>query len=124
FLPNCSVLDVANGCPTLSNAQDAANAYIAANGPVVRQLCGHPTLSVPPSGSGTPGIYDTSITQPGLYYTFTVSLSCNPGFSFGRILFGCRDVGLCTAQEQQEPLAASATAVIGSLGEISCSAPL
>src|SRR5438477_12925628 len=42
FLPNCSVLDAANGCPTLSNAQDAANAYIAANGPVVRQPCGHP----------------------------------------------------------------------------------
>jgi hypothetical protein len=112
FLPNCSVPSAS--CPALSNAQDAANAYITANGPIVRQLCGHPTVSVDPSATAAPGIYDTSTTQPGLYYTLTVSLSCNPGFSFGRILFG----------SLQQPIAASATAVIGSLGEISCSAPL
>jgi Flp pilus assembly protein TadG len=112
YLPNCSVASAS--CPALSNAQDAANAYVTANGPIVRQLCGHPTVSVAPSTSATPGIYDTSTTQPGLYYTFTVSLSCNPGFSFGRILFG----------SLQEPIAASATAIIGSLGEINCSAPL
>ncbi|MCA1645316.1 MAG: Tad domain-containing protein, partial [Chloroflexi bacterium] len=112
FLPDCPDSSPGGKC-TANNAQDSASQYVAANGPIVRQLCGHPSISVAPGATAAPGTY-TGYDGNSFYYTFTVSLSCNPGFSFGRIL-----VGLL-----QEQIAASATAVSGSLGEISCSAPL
>jgi Putative Flp pilus-assembly TadE/G-like len=112
FLPACP--SAGAGCATPNNAQDAATLYIAANGPVARQLCGHPSVSVAPSATTNPGTYTNSVTQPGLYYTLTVSLSCNPGFSFGRIF----------ASLTNEQIGASATAIVGSLGSVSCSAPV
>src|SRR5258708_39874004 len=46
FLPTCPDSSGGGSCAAPDNAQDAANAYIVANGPIVRQLCGHPTVSL------------------------------------------------------------------------------
>jgi hypothetical protein len=112
FLPDCPDSSPGGKCTT-ANALDTATTYVSINGPIARQLCGHPSVSVAPGTTTTPGTY-TGYRNDSFYYTLTVSLTCNPGFSFGRIL-----VGLL-----QEQIAASATAVVGSLGSISCAAPL
>src|SRR3954469_20412563 len=56
FLPDCPDSSPGGKC-TANNAQDAANAYIGLNGPIARQLCGHPNVSVAPGSTTTPGTY-------------------------------------------------------------------
>src|ERR687885_81237 len=48
YMPDCanSSLGTGGSCNAPNNAVDAAKAYIQANGPIARQLCGHPTTTV------------------------------------------------------------------------------
>lgn len=99
-----------------ASAQSAADAVVDQNGPIARQLCGHPLSTAAPTTVVTPGRYTPDPANPEQYYfTLTVTLTCHPGFSFGRIL---------SAPGSSEAISASATAVIGGLGSVSCAAPL
>src|SRR5437016_309873 len=51
FLPECSVqsdgaTQSPNPCASPNNAQDTALQFLTNNGPIGRQLCGHPTTSL------------------------------------------------------------------------------
>jgi Flp pilus assembly protein TadG len=114
YLPNC-VTDTGGPCGAGANATDAVAQVVNQNGPIARQLCGHPTNSVGPIATVTPATYTPDPAQPAnFYYQLTVSLRCDPGFSFGRIIVGM----------MSEQIQASATAVIGGLGSVNCAAPL
>src|SRR2546427_384825 len=45
FLPECSTSADGATCATPSNANDMAVQFLKNNGPIARQLCGHPTAS-------------------------------------------------------------------------------
>jgi hypothetical protein len=142
FLPDCvtaaSGASCVSGSGQPNNAQDMVYQFIQNNGPIARQLCGDPnpsdvhasvTFSNSPSPTATPGwdltasLYtpDAALVRPNgwdangdYYYRLDVNVRCSPGFSFGRILLG----------DANEPLGASASAVVGSLVSSACSAPI
>src|SRR5919201_4009044 len=45
FLPECSRASDGPDCATPNNASDMAVQFLRNNGPIARQLCGHPTVS-------------------------------------------------------------------------------
>src|SRR5438105_833397 len=86
YLPNC-VTNTGGPCGSGANATDAVTQVVDQNGPIVRQLCGHPTNSVGPIATVTPSKYTPDPAKPTqFYYQLAVSLECDPGFSFGRII--------------------------------------
>src|SRR5207249_7415891 len=48
YLPSCPDSSGGAVCAAPNNALDSASLYVNANGPIVRQLCGHPTVSIAP----------------------------------------------------------------------------
>jgi hypothetical protein len=86
--------------------------------------------TAPPSTLATPGQHD--LVSGGTVYTLTVTLKCNAGFFFGRVLDGQSDghglggYNLDTIPNTVDNcgcLRASATAVIGSLRVAGCPVP-
>ncbi|HEX8969555.1 MAG TPA: Tad domain-containing protein [Chloroflexota bacterium] len=136
FLPQCNTASDGASCASggspyqPGNAQDMVWEFIHHNGPLARELCGDPNPSNPyaaaifpnlPNTGTTPGwdlkasIYTPDASKPDVfYYRLDVTVRCSPGFSFGRILLG----------DANEPLSASASAVVGSLDSSACSAPI
>jgi hypothetical protein len=125
-LPDCP--DSAT-CPDPNNARYMAVQYLRNNGPIARQLCGHPSTSAdftqsisstprnPTDTGATPGADITPGTNTSggfTYYTLTVTIRCKPGFSFGRILLG----------GASQTITASATSIIGPRTNTNCSAPI
>lgn len=138
FLPDCPYSSSGASCGSGNNTQDTVWQYIQNNGPIARQLCGDAspsnvhaaaTFTSTPNTGTTPGwdmassIYTppASLDSPNgfdasgdYYYRLDVTVRCSPGFTFGRILLG----------DANQPLSASASAVVGALNSSACSAPI